>query len=67
MSAVYLNKDDITYCWKSLGGGIYYAFSPIFFYSGLTLVLLPPLIGISTILKPLMNSHLWHIMEELTF
>jgi hypothetical protein len=41
--------------------------SPIFFYGGLTLVLLPAMLGMSSILRPLLNSHLWHIMEELTF
>jgi peptidoglycan/LPS O-acetylase OafA/YrhL len=25
------------------------------------------MIGLSTIMRPLLNSHLWHIMEELTF
>lgn len=67
MSTVFLKQQDIQYCWASLGGGLYYTISPIVFYSGLTLVLLPCLIGVSSILKPMMNSHLWHIMEELTF
>lgn len=67
MSTVFLKKTDIQYCWSPVGSAIYYAVSPIFFYLGLTIVLLPCLIGISSILKPLMNSHLWHIMEELTF
>jgi hypothetical protein len=67
MSTVYLKKDDIKYCWNEVGGAIYYALSPIFFYFGLTVIILPCLIGISSILRPLMNSHLWHIMEELTF
>ena len=31
------------------------------------MMILPCLIGMSSILKPLLNSHLWHIMEELTF
>ncbi len=30
-------------------------------------MMLPSLIGMSTILKPMLNSHLWHILEELTF
>ena len=61
-----LNK-DVTYCWGNLGSAIYYTISPIFFYVGISLMFIPCLIGMSTVIKPLMNSHLWHILEELTF
>lgn len=49
-----------------MGSAIYYAFSPILFYGGVVLILIPSIVGVSTILKPLLNSHLWHILEELT-
>lgn len=62
----YLNS-DIQYCWKHVGGAIYYSTSPLVFYSGVSLLMLPSLIGMSSILKPMLNSHLWHILEELTF
>ena len=62
----YLDK-DIQYCWQAFGGALYYSISPIIFYSGVVLLMLPSLIGMSSILKPMLNSHLWHILEELTF
>jgi hypothetical protein len=62
----YLDK-DIQYCWKNVGAAIYYSTSPIVFYAGVSLLMLPSLIGMSSILKPMLNSHLWHILEELTF
>lgn len=31
------------------------------------MLLIPSMIGMSTIMRPLLNSHLWHILEELTF
>jgi len=32
----------------------------------MTLILMPSLVNASKILKPLMDSHLWHVLEELT-
>lgn len=64
---MYYLASDIQYCWKNIGGAIYYSISPIIFYTGATLFILPCLIGMSSILKPMLNSHLWHILEELTF
>jgi len=64
---MYYLDEDIQYCWKNVGGAIYYSISPIVFYSGVSLLMLPSLIGMSSILKPMLNSHLWHILEELTF
>jgi len=62
-----LTTTEVEYCWGKVGTSLYYVLSPILFYGGLTLILTPSMIGMSTILRPLMNSHLWHIMEELTF
>jgi hypothetical protein len=58
---------ELKFCWGPVGTSIYYALSPILFYGGVVLILLPSILGMSTILKGLLNSHLWHILEELTF
>ena len=34
---------------------------------GATMFLLPSMVNSSTVLRPLMDSHLWHVLEELTF
>jgi hypothetical protein len=64
---VFILADDVKFCWGNFGSSLYYALSPFFFYAGISLILLPCMVGISTVVKPLLNSHLWHIMEELTF
>lgn len=58
---------EVKFCWGNVGSSIYYALSPIIFYGGVVLILIPSIVGVSTILKPLLNSHLWNILEELTF
>ncbi len=65
--ADFLLNSQVSYCWNDLGNALFYAFSPIIFFGGLSLILLPSMIGMSNVFKPLVNSHLWHIMEELTF
>lgn len=36
------------------------------FLTGITLILLPAMIGVPSKLKYIMSSHLWHVFEELT-
>lgn len=57
---------EVKFCWGPAVSSIYYALSPIIFYSGVIMILLPSILGMSRILKGLLNSHLWHILEELT-
>lgn len=57
---------ELTYCWGPLQSAFYNAFGQFFFFLGISLVLLPSFVNTSKILRPLLDSHLWHVMEELT-
>lgn len=57
----------ITYCWGSFGSSIYNVIAQIQFFLGLLLVFTPCVIKESYMFNQLISSHLWHILEELTF
>ena len=56
----------LTYCWPPLLVALYHSLSTPLFLLGLLLLLLPSLLHQSSYLTPLLSSHLWHILEELT-
>lgn len=62
-----LQYKAMEYCWTSLGSAFYNTLAQFFFFLGLTLVLIPGLVNASKYLRTLMDSHLWHVLEELTF
>ena len=57
---------EMSYCWSPLASAFYNSFGQFFFFSGMILILTPSLVHASNILRPLMDSHLWHVLEELT-
>eukprot|EP00347_Sterkiella_histriomuscorum_P003458 403364220 len=58
---------QLDYCWSNLSSAFYNAFGQVIFFFGIILILLPSLVNSSVYLRPLMDSHLWHVLEELTF
>lgn len=58
---------NLNFCWSPMISAFYNSFGQFFFFIGMILIILPSLVNYSNILRPLMDSHLWHVLEELTF
>ena len=62
-----LKFKELTYCWTHWLSSIYNMFGQSCYCLGLTLFCLPGIINQQNILRKLVDSHFWHVLEELTF
>jgi len=60
-------QKDLNYCWNPLGSAFYNAFGQALFFFGVIMIIFPSMVNVSNYVRPLMDSHLWHVLEELTF
>ena len=58
---------DDQYKWPRWASGLNAIFGRLAFIAALILLLMPSFLNVSKNIRPLMNSHFWHILEELTF
>ncbi|CDW85512.1 UNKNOWN [Stylonychia lemnae] len=57
----------LNYCWPPLVSAFYNVLCQPMFFTGIILVIIPSMINLSDILRPLVSSHLFQILEELTY
>ncbi|CDW80987.1 UNKNOWN [Stylonychia lemnae] len=57
----------INLCWGTTTSAIYNGLAQYIYFLGLSCILLPSMANCSNILRPLLDSHFWHVLEELTF
>lgn len=60
-------QNEVKYCWNTFGASLYNASIQYVFFTGFVLMLAPTMFGVHDKLRNIMNSHLWHVLEELTF
>ena len=56
----------LEYCWGSVFSAFFNALAQFIYFTGKILLTTPCLVNRSDILRPLLSSHLWHVLEELT-
>lgn len=69
-----VNKDPIytlqfkplQYCWNTVECAMYNSLAQFCFFTGIIIILLPATIGTSKYLVGILDSHIWHILEELS-
>ena len=66
-SIKYQTYTPLPFVWGTYTSAAYNTTSQYVFFIGTIIFLLPSLVNCSNFLKPLISSHLWHVMEEVTY